>query len=68
VTDNHVAAALVELEDHAFDLLIEVGGYVGRSAEIDLTCRHKTLKAAPMSMSNPPLILRVTRPLTTSPS
>ena len=65
--DDDVAPALVDLEDHALDRLGRCSRRcrTGRRMSTWLAGR-KTL--TPMSTSRPPLILRVTLPLTTSPS
>ena len=43
--DDDVAAALVDLQDHALDLLIDVIGDVGRPADIDLAGRQEDVDA-----------------------
>ena len=43
--DDDVAPALVDLEDHALDLLIDVIGDVGRAADVDLAGRQEDVDA-----------------------
>ena len=43
--DDDVAPALVDLQDHAFDLLIDVIGDVGRPADIDLAGGQEDIDA-----------------------
>ncbi len=43
--DDDVAPALVDLEDHALDVLIDVIGDVGRAADVDLAGRQEDIDA-----------------------
>ena len=43
--DDDVAAALIDLEDHAFDFLIDVVGDIGRAADVDLAGRQEDVDA-----------------------
>ena len=43
--DHDVPPALIDLEDHAFDVLIDVVGDVGRTADVDLAGRQEDVDA-----------------------
>jgi hypothetical protein len=64
--DDDVAPVLVDRQDDAADLAVEVVGDVGGRRMSTWLAGRKALM--PMSTSSPPLILRVTLPVTTSPT
>ena len=65
--DDDVAAIFVDLEHDALDRAADVIADVGRTTNVDLAGGQEDVDAS-MSTSKPPLILRVTTPVTTSPS
>jgi hypothetical protein len=64
--DDDVAALGVDLEDLRLDLAADVLADVARRRMS--TCEAGRKTGTPMSTSRPPLILRITLPLTMSPS
>ena len=64
--NDDVASNLVDLEDHALDFAVDVIADVRWPRISTWLAGRNTL--TPMLTSSPPLILRVTRPLTRSPS
>jgi hypothetical protein len=64
--DHDVAAIRVDLQNRSADVAPDELVDVARATDVDLRCREEDQDA--MSTSRPPLIFRVTRPCTTSPS
>src|SRR5208282_1454728 len=42
---DQFAAALVNLQDHALDVLIDISGNIGRPMDVDLACRQEDVHA-----------------------